>query len=523
MKRVLPILIWMGFLCPAIAQDLVPQDVDPKKFANTITVGELREHLYVLASDEYEGRETAEKGQKMAAEYLANEFRTLGLPTIGDDSSYFQKVPLIRERWEEVSISVNGQDFKFLEDFYAFARWNIPVDITLNDLVFLGYGIDGEKYSDYDAMDVKGKAIVIFHSEPIKNGISHVTGLKGKSVWSQDRTKKIEFAHQKGVTAVFHVVTNIDKKLKRFKKHIVGKSMRLNTGEPNRFAPNFFISEAMAEAMLAGSKMSAAKAKGKIDKKGKPISFPLAASVKVKTSKSAEEVETENVLGFIEGSDLKDEVIVLTAHYDHIGVEDSLIFNGADDDGSGTVALLEIAEAFQQAKLKGMGPRRSILVMPVSGEEKGLLGSRYYANNPVLPIEATIANLNVDMIGRIDEAHEGNPYYVYIIGSNMISTDLHNINEEANARFTNMQLDYKFNSLTDSNRFYYRSDHYNFAKKGVPVIFYFNGTHEDYHEATDTVEKIHYDKLQRTTQLIFYTAWLLANRDDRPAKDKLGD
>ena len=230
--------------------------------------------------------------------------------------------------------------------------------------------------------------------------------------------------------------------------------------------------------------------------------------------KSNQTIRGENVLGYIEGSDLKDELLIITAHYDHLGKHDSLIFNGADDDASGVSAALEIAEAFMLAKKAGHGPRRSILIMPVSGEEKGLLGSRYYTDNPIYPLENTVANLNIDMIGRLDDWHD-NGNYVYLIGSDRLSYDLHNLNEKINDEYIEIDLDYRFNDKDDPNRYYYRSDHYNFAKNDIPVIFYFNGVHEDYHKPSDTIEKIDFDKINTITRLIFLTAWEIANRDER--------
>ena len=230
--------------------------------------------------------------------------------------------------------------------------------------------------------------------------------------------------------------------------------------------------------------------------------------------KSNQTIRGENVLGYIEGTDLKDELIIITAHYDHLGKHDSLIFNGADDDASGVAGAMEIAEAFMIAKKEGYGPRRSILIMPVSGEEKGLLGSEYYTDNPIYPLENTIANLNIDMIGRLDDWHD-NGNYVYLIGSDRLSLELHNLNEEINAKYIGLDLDYRFNDEEDPNRYYYRSDHYNFAKNNIPVIFYFNGIHEDYHRPSDTIEKLDFNKIETITKLIFLTAWELANRDER--------
>ena len=225
------------------------------------------------------------------------------------------------------------------------------------------------------------------------------------------------------------------------------------------------------------------------------------------------EVETENVAAVIEGSLFPEEYIVISSHLDHIGIKNGQINNGADDDGSGTVALLEIAEAFKKAADAGQGPKRSLIFLHVTGEEKGLLGSKYYANNPLYPLAQTMTNLNVDMIGRTDPKREDkDPNYIYLIGADRLSQDLHDISEAANTKYTQFKLDYTFNDEKDPNRFYYRSDHYNFAKNNIPVIFYFSGTHEDYHKPGDTPDKIMYDLLAKRTQLIFYTAWDLANR-----------
>jgi len=224
---------------------------------------------------------------------------------------------------------------------------------------------------------------------------------------------------------------------------------------------------------------------------------------------------SQNVVAMIKGSEKPEEIIVLSAHYDHVGTENGEIFNGADDDGSGTVSLIEIAKAFQQAKNEGNGPKRSILFLHVTGEEIGLYGSRYYTENPLFPLANTITNLNVDMIGRIGSEKEGNDNYIYLIGSDKLSQGLHDLSEAVNKKYVNLELDYTYNDDNDPNRFYYRSDHYNFAKNNIPVIFYFNGTHEDYHQASDTPEKINYELLAKRSKLIFFTAWEIANQEER--------
>ena len=228
-------------------------------------------------------------------------------------------------------------------------------------------------------------------------------------------------------------------------------------------------------------------------------------------------VQTENVVSIIKGSQFPNEYIIISAHLDHIGIDkDGQINNGADDDGTGNVALLEMAEAFNHAVNDGNGPKRSLIFLHVTGEEKGLLGSKFYTENPLYPINKTVANLNIDMIGRVNPKRKTNdPNYIYLIGSDRLSQELHDISENINDKYTQLELDYTYNDKNDPNRFYYRSDHYNFAKRNIPVIFYFNGTHEDYHRPTDTADKINYTILEKRTKLIFHTAWELANRKNR--------
>ncbi|MDI1315701.1 M28 family metallopeptidase [Flavobacterium sp.] len=230
--------------------------------------------------------------------------------------------------------------------------------------------------------------------------------------------------------------------------------------------------------------------------------------------------DSENIWAFIEGSEKPEEIVVVSAHYDHIGIKGGKVFNGADDDGSGTVALMEIAATFQKAKNEGHGPKRSILILHVTGEEHGLHGSRFYAENPLFPLTNTVADVNIDMIGRRDKFHEDSNNYVYLIGSDYLSTDLYTICEDVNKKYNFLTIDYKYNDKKDPNRYYYRSDHYNFAKNGIPAVFLFNGTHEDYHKATDEVSKIEFDALTTRTKFAFAIAWEIANRANRLVVDK---
>lgn len=232
--------------------------------------------------------------------------------------------------------------------------------------------------------------------------------------------------------------------------------------------------------------------------------------------------DSENIWAYIEGSEKPDEVLVISAHYDHVGMKNGEIYNGADDDGSGTVAVMEIAKAFMKAKKEGNGPKRSILFLHVTGEEHGLHGSRFYSENPLFPLKNTIADINIDMIGRRDNLNPNDNNYIYVIGSDRLSSELHTINEEVNKKYTQLRLDYKYNDRNDPEQIYYRSDHYNFAKKGIPAIFFFNGIHDDYHKPTDEVEKIEFDLLTKRTRLAFALAWELANRDKRIVVDRDG-
>ncbi|WP_411768514.1 M28 family metallopeptidase [Winogradskyella sp. A3E31] len=221
--------------------------------------------------------------------------------------------------------------------------------------------------------------------------------------------------------------------------------------------------------------------------------------------------ESQNVIAYIEGSEFPDEYVYITAHSDHEGIIAGATYYGADDNGSGTAAVLEIAEAFKTAAESGYPPKRSVVFLHVTAEEVGLYGSRFYTNNPIFPIENTVVTLNTDMIGRVDALHSEDPNYVYVIGSDRMSTELDYIIQKANDEFVNLNLDYKYNASNDVNRYYSRSDHYNFALKGIPVAFFFNGEHEDYSKPSDTPDKINYPLLKKRTDLIFTTAWYIAN------------
>ena len=503
----------------------VKLDPTALNFGQTISIEDLTRHLTILASDEYEGREAGQQGQKKAAKYIANHFEQLDMKAVGDKGSYFQKVRLVENSWSEMNIAIKGSNYEFLKDFYCFPRTTGIIQETMNDVLFLGYGIDDEKYSDYRGKAVEGKTVMVLNGEPQRtNGNYYISGNKSKSDWSSNWRLKLETAKKHGVKLLLVVTEKVSSKARMMAPYINSKTMTLEVPDDNkRYSDCVYISELMAQKILgSGKKQQLGYLKRKMNKKGKPVKTEVTrARLVLDLQKSSQRIESENVLGYVEGTDLKDEVIIITAHYDHLGKKGEKIFNGADDDGSGTTALLEIAEAFALAKREGNGPRRSILFMTVTAEEKGLLGSKYYTDiAPVFPLENTVVDLNIDMVGRTDEKYGDNGKYVYIIGSDKLSSELHQISEQTNRVYTQLEMDYTYNADDDPNRFYYRSDHYNFAKKDIPIIFYFNGTHDDYHKETDTIEKINFEALKDRSQLVFYTAWQLANQNRRIVSDR---
>lgn len=509
----------------------------PGDFATGIHAEQMKQKMLVIAGEEFAGRETGEQGQKLCAVFLADFFKSLGFfgvvnaknqpkdslyktagwaphPTL---SGYMQTFPLREETNKGYKFLIQEKEYVFMEDFFAFP--GLPEGRFFSDeIVFVGFGIEDKKYGvdDYEGLDVKGKIVLFFEDEPMdKMGNSRITGTGKLSEWTTDLKLKTEAAKKAGAIAILSVQKFIENDIRSY-KHFIEKPRTYAEGKPSRASfPKFYISEQMADAIFrfAGKKITTRSLREEYRTGERKKGFEISVRTEIEVKNQIRQITGENILGYVEGGDLKEELLVLTAHYDHLGKDEEGIYYGADDDGSGVVALMEIAEAFAEAKAAGISPRRSILIMPVSGEEKGLLGSEYYAENPVFPLNKTVANLNIDMIGRVDELHKDNENYVYVIGADRISPDLHTINETINSTHSRLDLDYTYNDPADPNRFYYRSDHYNFAKKGIPSVFFFSGVHEDYHRITDTPDKIRYEKLAKISRHIFYLAWELANRE----------
>ncbi|UOQ73726.1 M28 family peptidase [Hymenobacter cellulosilyticus] len=540
MKRILLCV----FLAAAGALPIVAQPSAPAarpapapglEYSASITPELLREHLTILASDAFEGRETGHPGQVKAAQYLTQQFEQLGLrgPVSGGSSPFQQSFGILGTTPTGAgTVRVGSTTFVDGQDFVFFGASTFPESAAPADPVFRGFGIETATYNDYAGQpDVRGRDVIVLQGEP-NNGLGRYlfSGSKQESEWSSV-FRKAALARDKGARSLTVVTYATPKEFAR-----LAGPVQVDSPEPTYFlaSPVLQPEEKELQVQVPPAYITTIITNGPLGAALLGTTVPLlwgydAESYKLKQPparlqpvpftihlpQKREALTSSNVLGFLEGSDKKDEVLVISAHYDHVGVQHDTIYNGADDDGSGTSAVLALARAFSQAKAAGHGPRRSILFLLNSGEEKGLLGSEYYTGHPVFPLAQTIADLNIDMIGRTDKAHQGKPGYLYLIGSNRLSTELHTLSEEANARTTHLRLDYKYNDPKDPEQLYYRSDHYNFARHGIPIIFYTSGLHQDYHKATDDVDRIEFKKLAERAKLVFFTAWELANREKR--------
>jgi len=531
-------------LAVMLSMSALAQDKNAIKFSQTITKDRGYDHLSILASDEYEGRETGKKGAWMAAEYIKKQFKSFGLtgPVKGGADPYFQKIGYASLSLTKSELSLNGVAKENLKDFYITPATvsSTGFDVKATSILFAGYGLNKEGFNEYEGQDVAGKIVMIFATgDPTAVAptapAAGTTGRRAPSAVGSQQVK-IKYLLDNKAAGVLVINSNADNITPRMKDALTNGNPYLKTAERVKQMataaglPTVVIGTALANQILAGANTNLEAVKAKIAETKKPASVVINMPVSFAAKSLETDVRAENVLGFLEGSDpkLKNEVLVVTGHYDHIGLvtdpnATDKVNNGADDDGSGTTGVLLLAEAFSKAKKAGKGPKRSILFMTVVGEEKGLLGSEWYSENPVFPIENTIADLNIDMIGRGDDDRPGDNNFVYIIGSNMLSDDLDRIGKKANTDYVNIVLDEKYNNRTDPNQFYYRSDHYNFAKFGIPVIFYFNGVHKDYHKPGDEVSKIDFPMLAKRAQLVYFTAWELANGANRPVVNKNAD
>lgn len=486
---------------------LAQQTEDVQKFAALITQQALQEKLTIIASAGMEGRETASPGQKKAAAYLEAQFRSIGLKP-GNGNSYQQLFPVYQDMLIEKKLSVNGKVFEWDKDFSFNMQTVVNGNWTFQNIVFAGYGLadSANNINDYAGLEVKGKLVVVLDGGAV---------IPASGGFGGPYAAKINAARKNGAAGLLIISQDLPRKTPA---NLKGRM----TLQPSAAASNTnslfvaTISDEVAAALL-GRTAKVDFAELKNSHKGIYVS-----ELKLTANKSSVTLESSNVLGVLPGKDKKDEYVFITGHYDHLGMNGDVIWYGADDDGSGTVSVVQMAEAFKAAARNGKGPRRSIVFMTVSGEEKGLLGSAYYAEHPTVSMDKTSADLNIDMVGRVDTEREtaDTLNYVYVIGHDKLSSELPIINEAVNTKYTKLVLDYKYDDPDDKNRIFYRSDHYNFAKKGVPILFFYDGMlQSDYHKPTDTIEKINFELMEKRVRMIFHTAWDISNKDEMLKRD----
>jgi hypothetical protein len=481
------------------------------KYAAVITPQSMKDKLTILAGAEMEGRETGMPGERRAAAFIENHFRNIGLKP-GNGISYHQYFNVYQDELASIQLKVNGKLFDWDKDYMMSLQSISNGKNSSNELIFVGYGIVDKSAAidDYAGLDVKGKTVMILDGAP--------AGYKAPAVVAGSRTPspisgaaKATSARNAGATGVVLVSKDFPRKTATPVKGNI--YMNKPTGAPFMMVT---VSEEIAAALAGRTTNLSSDALAALTK-GKYV-----AELSIAADKKSTTLQTSNVIGIIEGTDKKDEYVFMTGHHDHLGKRGDVIYYGADDDGSGTVGVMQMAEAFAAAAKKGNKPRRTLVFMTVTGEEKGLWGSQYYSDNPIFPLDKTTVDLNTDMIGRVDtERKTGDTLnYIYVIGHDKLSSDLPIINEAANKAHVNMTLDYKYDDPKDQNRIYYRSDHYNFARKGVPILFFYDGMLKaEYHQPGDTVEKINFELMQKRAKLVFHTAWEMANRDNMLKRD----
>ncbi|MBC7509722.1 MAG: M20/M25/M40 family metallo-hydrolase, partial [Ferruginibacter sp.] len=369
------------------------QEDSAGKYGNTITAGGLKKHLTIIASDEMDGRETGTEGQRKAAIYIENQFKQFGLTQAEALKGYQQYYPLYQDSLSG-ELTVNKKVAVYGADYISPATNNDNANIKAKNIVFAGYGIQDSAYNDYANLDVKGKVVVFFLGEPKKAGQFYISGSNKYSKWTYPGlSTKLALAKSKGAAGVF-VISPIQDV---FTQKTIDNSRKTNLYFPNLDGGNpinyALLSHAFAKNIIGNNFDTLLKQV----KAALPISANYLAenkmSTKFKYNKTRVIVNASNVLGVIEGTDKKDEYLFLTSHYDHLGNHNGKIYYGADDDGSGTCGVIAMAEAFAKAKAEGHGPRRTIVFMIVSGEEKGLWGSEYYSDHPVFSLDKTTADL----------------------------------------------------------------------------------------------------------------------------------
>jgi Peptidase family M28 len=500
-----------------------------------ITASQLRDYLYFISADEMGGRSTPSRGLDLTAKFIALNLSRWGLKPAGTDGTFFQQFGLEQRQLlpDETSASISGQSFKIADDFLPRP---FPGTAT-GKLVYVGHGKihKSKQVNPYRGIDVKDKIVVVADGYP--KGLSNRDFRDGKQGVDFELPEHYAAAHGARGVIIIPSPSGLNFWNQRYLSYLHPRSPVPIAIQKEKRVPTIIATATMANAILTGEKIDYAGLMKQLETgefsesfdlgPGKEAAFTVAAKV--------ETIMTQNVVAVIEGSDpaLKAEYVAIGAHYDHVGddpkdgcrqIGGDSICNGADDDGSGTVAVLAMAEALSQ----GPRPKRSILFVWHAGEEKGLWGSDFVTAYSPVPINKIITQLNIDMIGRSKKEGDNNPRNrnltgpneIYVIGSKIMSTELGELSEAVNRSFLNLKFNYKYDAPRDPEGLFYRSDHFNYAKRGIPIIFYFDGVHEDYHMPTDTADKIDYDKMEKVSRTIFATLWKLANVPSRPKVDK---
>lgn len=543
MKKILTFILLLLILSgvPATAQTKSKNSktntaaVSTAAFGNTdgITAAQLRGYLEFIASDELEGRDTPSRGLDIAAMFIADHLKAWGLKPAGDNGTYFQKFPIKRSKIDGsgTRLQLNNQSFVYGEDFLM-ANFN-AANISDAPIVYGGHGwmIKSKNIDALQGLDVKDKIVVIANNLPKGVTFNDLQGKQGED-WARPTLN----AQMKGARAVI-VFANYNNlaSWQGTKWNQTEKGLVEFGNSPNPVTiPVINATPRLISTLFFGEKTNGndVYTRGITQDFAEPFDLKLTKKISLSVTVKTEETHSQNVVGILEGSDpvLKNEYLAIGAHYDHVGTNpfafsEDKIWNGADDDGSGTVSVLSIAEAFAKGAQR---PKRSILFIWHAGEEKGLWGSEYFTDNPTVPITSIITELNIDMIGRFQNPGDENPTNkflpkqgeVFVIGSKMMSTELGQLSEATNKSFLNLEFNYKYDDPKDPEQYFFRSDHFNYARKGVPIIFYMDGTHADYHQPSDSIEKINFEQMEKVARTIFATGWELANRAARPKVDK---
>ncbi|MCU1267033.1 MAG: Aminopeptidase [Acidobacteria bacterium] len=516
-----------------------PVTVATQRGVDKITAAQMRDYLTFVASDEMEGRDTPSRGLDTTAKFIAMNLSRWGFKPAGDDGSYLQHIALRRDRVDatQTRVELSGQNLIVGEDYIP----SSTAGQANSQLVFAGNGwfVKAKNIDAYKGIDAKGKIAIVFVSPNAPPRGVRFSDLRGGKP-GEDWMNAVEYARKQGVAGLVYVpdfqyLANWDRNRQRTMERgaTVVEKFAQQSGPP---VPWIVASPKFANALFQSEKQSATQLfeqfySGNSESLPPPFALSSEKKLSLNIAVKKETLSTQNVIGIWEGSDpiLKDEYVALGAHYDHLGtsipINGDSIFNGADDDGSGTTALLAMAEALSRTSTH---PKRSVLFVWHCGEEKGLWGSRYFTDYPTIPLDHVVAQLNIDMIGRSKKDGDTNsrnksltgPDAVYVIGSTMMSTELGELSQTVNKAFLNLTFDLRYDDPADPNRFFFRSDHFNYARKGIPIIFFFDGEHEDYHQLGDSADKIDYQKMEKITRTVYMMMWEVANRATRPKVDK---